>query len=127
MYVCVNVRMHVHTHACAHACVRGHGGDILAVEKHLPTVAWQVARQLRHQTGLARPVRANQGVDFSKLYIQRDVVSGPQGTKIFDQVVHLKQGPGVHACPPLRVDLRRIKPASPLGASKTTASRNQPT
>ena len=107
--------------------MRGQGRDVLTRENNLSTVALQVARQLRHQTGLACPIGTNQRVDFSRLHVQRDMIRRPQGPKLFDQVIHLKQGSGAHVCPPLLTALRLSKPARPLGANKTTASRNQPT
>ena len=101
--------------------------DVLTLDQNVAAVAGQQARQLRHQAGFASAIGANQCMNLMRQNLKADVVSGDHGAKLFNQVLNVKQRWLAHACPfVLTLGARLKKLDKPLGASSTTANKNQP-
>ena len=90
--------------------MHGQVREVLAAQHDAPGVWRQQARDLIHQRGLARPVGANERVDFARLYREAHMVCGQQAAKALDQPLHLKKAHG------LLLAHRSLSAASPLGA-----------
>ena len=90
--------------------VHGQVSQVLAAQHDAPGDWREKARYLVHQRGLARPVGANERVDFARLYREAHMVRGQQAAKPLDQPLHLKKAHG------LLLAHRSLSAASPLGA-----------
>ncbi len=98
-------------HATARDQVRGHAGDVLAVEMHATSV-WRVkARHTGEESGFARAIGPDQGHDAAWVHRQAGVIHRAQATENFAQTLDLQH----HRLPPGWPPLRRNKSIKPLG------------
>jgi hypothetical protein len=82
-------------------------GDLLAFEQDAPVVLAQLARDLADHRGLARPVRADQGMKLARDDVEREIVGGDQAAEPLDQPFQAKHG---HRHRPPRFNSEATKP-----------------
>ena len=91
--------------------VRGHAGDVLAVEMHATRIGLVKACHACKKSGFARAIGPDQGHDATLVHRQTGVVHRTQATKNFAQPLNLQH----QRLPPGWPPRRRNKSISPLG------------
>jgi hypothetical protein len=71
---------------------RGKTADLFTRQVDRPRILGQLAGDLQDQRGLARAVRADDGVQLVASNVERQITGGDQSAEAFDQPFDAKQG-----------------------------------